>query len=106
MFSLKRCGHLLSQLRKNARFVLQRLEVNQVLAHTEEIKIRNGRLLGLLSQVETHAGQTVEDIDALLSIMESKFKGLENLPYSQLMQVITAYRIRNRRKQSRSKKEQ
>ena len=99
---LERCGHLLSQLRKNARFALQRLDVDEALAHTEEIKIQNGGLLGLQFQVEEHANQTVEDIDALISVAEGKYQSFEKLPYSQLMQVITAYQIRKRRNKTRS----
>lgn len=104
-YGRERCSQLISLLRENARFALQRLDVNEALAHTEDIKIQNGGLLGLQSHVKNHADQTVEDIDALISITEDKFKSLENLPYSQLMQVITSYRIRNRRKQPRPKKQ-
>ncbi len=104
VYGLQRCSQLLSHLRKNARFVLQRLDVNDALAHAEEIKIQNGGLLGLQSQVENQADKTVKDIDNLITMAEDKFKHLENLPYSQLMQVITAYQIRNRRNQSQPKK--
>ncbi len=102
-YGLQRCSQLLSHLRKNARFVLQCLDVNEALAHAEEIKIQNGGLLGLQLQVENHAENIVKDIDNLITMAENKFKHLENLPYSQLMQVITAYQIRNRRNQSQPK---
>ena len=105
VYGRERCSQLISMLRKNARFALQRLNLNEALAHAGEIKIQNGGLLGLQSHVKNHTDQTVEDIDALISITEDKYKSLENLPYSQLMQIITSYQIRNRRKQSRPKKQ-
>lgn len=96
---LQRCSRLISLLRENARFTLRRLNVKD-LAHAQEIKVQNGGLLGLQSQLESRAVvKIVEDINATVTAAEGKFAGLENLPYSQLMQVIGGYRIRNRRNQ-------
>ncbi len=102
---LERCNHLLTELRKKARFALQRLEVSQTLAHTEEIKIQNGGMLGLQVQVEKNDVPTVKDIDALIDKAERQFDGIDEFPYSQLMQEIMAYRIRNRRHKPRTRKE-
>ena len=94
---LQRCSRLISLLRENARFTLRRLDV-EVLGHAQEIKVQNGGLLGLQSQLESCAVvKIVEDINATVTAAEGKFAGLENLPYSQLMQVIGGYRMRNRR---------
>lgn len=98
---LQRCSQLILLLRKNARFALQRLDIGQTLAHTQEIKIQNGGLLGLQSQVESSAAETVADIDTLIAMAEDRFAGLEKFPYSQLMRVVASYQVRNRRNRTR-----
>ena len=92
--SLNRCALLLTHLHSNARFVLQRLEVTE-LGHTQEIKIQNGGLLGL--QKEFCSEEKVENIDAVITSAENKFNSIEEFPYSKIMQVISAYRIRSKR---------
>jgi len=67
---LSRCDNFLSQLHNNARFALQRLELNQ-LGHAQEIKIQNGGLLGL--QREFNDNEKVEDIQAVITVAEKKF---------------------------------
>jgi hypothetical protein len=93
---LDRCHQLLKHLHKNARFVLQRLEVNE-LGHAQEIKIQNGGLLGLQSQLSDDISEKVEDINAVITHAESLYKRIEDFPYSKIMQVISAYRTRPKR---------
>lgn len=93
---LQCCSQLISMLRKNARFALRCLDVDQALGHAQEIKVQNGGLLGLRSQVECRPVEVVEDIDTLVTMAKNRFGGLENLPYSQLMRRITSYQIRRR----------
>lgn len=100
---LERCNHLLTKLRKNARFVLQRIDVNQTLGHAEEIKVQNGGLLGLQAVVDIATDSKVEDIDMMITMAEEKFNNLENFPYSQIMQIITTYNFRKHRKKSKPK---
>lgn len=92
--SLNRCALLLAHLHNNARFVLQRLEFNE-LGHAQEIKIQNGGLLGL--QKELNNEEKVENIDAVIVNAENKFNSIEEFPYSKIMQVISAYRFRPKR---------
>ena len=99
---LKRCSLLISQLRNNARFVFQRTELSQVLAHTEEIKIQIGGLLGLQTLVSSDSERNVEDIDKLITLAETKYKNMEHFPYSQLVKNISTYQLRVRRKKSRN----
>jgi len=94
--SLARCSQLISHLHNNARFALQRLDVNE-LGHAQEIKIQNGGLLGLQSQFISEENEKVGDIDALITDAEKVFKTIEDFPYSKIMQVISAYRIRPKR---------
>ena len=100
---LERCSTLISQLRNKAKFVFQRIEESQVLGHTEEIKIQNGGLLGLQSLLGSDSDKSVEDIDNLINSALVKFTSSDQLPYSQLMQSISNYQLRNKRKKSRKK---
>jgi len=95
--SLFRCSKIISHLHENARFALQRINVN-VLGHAQEIKIQNGGLLGLQKQLTDEEAEKVENINAVISEAEKKFSGIENFPYSKIVQVISGYRIRPKRK--------
>lgn len=93
---LARCDKLIALLHSNARFTLQRLDVEQ-LGHAQEIKIQNGGLLGLQSQLNIEAENSVADIDAMIVRAEKEYSSIENFPYSNIMQVISAYSIRPKR---------
>ena len=95
--ALRRCEKLIQHLHANARFVLQRLDVNR-LGHIQEIKIQNGGLLGLQAELKEEKLNNVADIDALLTTAEKKYKVMEDFPYSRMMQIISAYQIRAKRK--------
>jgi len=95
--ALQACKNLIQHLHSNARFALQRLNTEQ-LGHAQEIKIQNGGLLGLQAQLNDLKLNKVENINALLVDAEEKYKSIEEFPYSKIMQVISAYQIRNRRK--------
>lgn len=100
--SLARCNQLITHLHSNARFALQRLDVDN-LAHAQEIKIQNGGLLGLQSQLNIEAKDSVADIDAIIVSAEKKYRSIENFPYSNIMQVISAYSIRPKRVRQKDK---
>jgi len=98
--ALERCEKFIQFLHSNARFTLQRLDTDQ-LGHAQEIKIQNGGLLGLQAQLNDLALDKVEDIDAVLIDAAKKFNSIEDFPYSNIMQVVSAYQIRARRKTKR-----
>lgn len=100
--SLFRCGQVFAYLHDNARFTLQRIDV-QMLGHAQEIKIQNGGLLGLQKQLIDEEVEKVEDIDAVITEAEKKYIRVEDFPYSSIVQVISAYHIRPKR--TRIKKE-
>ncbi len=81
---------------------MQRLDVKE-LGHAQEIKIQNGGLLGLQGQLNSKTQDRVKNIDSVISDAEKIFQSIENFPYSKIMQVISAYRIRPKR--VRGKKE-
>ena len=94
--SLKRCEKLIECLHDSARFTLKRLDVDQ-LGHAQEIKIQNGGLLGIQSSLAKLHSEKVKDIDYLVSEAESKYGTIKDFPYSQIMRVISTYRIRPRK---------
>ena len=103
--NLDRCEQLISLIRKNSRFTLQRTDTSQTLAHTQEIKIQNGGLLGIQAQLNGHDQHVVEDVNELITQAEKKFSHMDNFPYTQIVQVISTYQIRKRRKSSKLRKE-
>ncbi|MEM7400434.1 MAG: hypothetical protein AAF304_00630 [Pseudomonadota bacterium] len=94
---LQRCEKLIKHLHENARFTLQRLDVDR-LGHAQEIKIQNGGLLGLQIQLTEHSSKNVEDVNAIVVKAQKKYKVIENFPFSKIVQVISAYQIRSKRK--------
>lgn len=103
--SLARCNQLIALLHSNARFALQRLDVDK-LGHAQEIKIQNGGLLGLQSQLDVEAKDHVDDINTIIITAEKEYADIENFPYSKIMQVVSAYSIRPKRvRRKNSKKE-
>ncbi|MGH1537910.1 MAG: hypothetical protein ACRBDX_07665 [Gammaproteobacteria bacterium] len=97
--SLNRCDVLLTCLHNNARFALQQIDVSE-LGHAQEIKIQNGGLLGLQREFQEHqqVQENVADIDAIITNAEKKFNAVEHFPFSNIMQVVSAYQIRPKRK--------
>ncbi len=105
--ALARCEELLERLHANARFTLQRLDVDQ-LGHAQEIKIQNGGLLGLYTNLTNTTQSNVNDIDSVVSAAENNYGSIKDFPYSKIMQVISAYHIRGKRmanNKARPKKE-
>ena len=100
--ALKRCTQLSNSLHTNARFVLKRINVEQ-LGHAQEIKIQNGGLIGLQAEVLNTDDQKVDDIDSVISDAEKQYGDVEKFPYSQIMQIISTYRIRARKSNRKNK---
>lgn len=94
--ALKRCEKLLRSLHENARFALQRLDINQ-LGHAQEIKIQNGGLIGLQKEMGNTKEEKVIDIDTVVENAENQYGSVEKFPYSQIMQVVSAYQIRTKK---------
>ena len=94
--ALGRCEELFQHLHTNARFALQRLDVDQ-LGHAQEIKIQNGGLLGLQTSLTNITQDKVNDIDSVISAAEKNYGDIKDFPYSKIMQVISAYQIRSKR---------
>lgn len=112
----KNCVNLLGLLRDNGRFLLQQTSIDGQLPHNAEIKIQNGGVRGLLSVVSKsantatmssqHAAQNTsssaplneDDIAGLVTAAVQQYQSLEQLPYSEIMQVVSAFRTRPKRR--------
>jgi hypothetical protein len=120
----KTCVNLLSLLRDKGRFLLQQTTIDGQLPHNAEIKIQNGGIHGLLSVVSTqesfenhpaqassantpdtfhtvnlnssHTHPSEQDIAALIATAVQQYESLEQLPYSDIMQVMSAFKTRRK----------
>jgi hypothetical protein len=96
----QRCTAVLSQIRDNARFALKLMEVGDVLPHNKELRVQVGGLRGLRDLVnEAESGQPlVADIHRTLQQALAKYGDIDDFPYQQLMQSITAFEGRHPRR--------
>lgn len=95
-----RCHQLLERLRHNAGFALHLKEIDGPLPHAKEIKVQVGGLIGLarLLQAEDATTKAITDIQTLMEDVEDKYRGLDFLPYSEIMKSIAAFQGRRRKK--------
>lgn len=92
----RQCVELMQTLRGKARFVLQQTNIEGQLPHNAEIKIQNGGIKGLV-KVLANPECDEQDISRLLALSIKKYCSLSALPYSDIMQEISAYQGRRRR---------
>ena len=101
----KACVSLLGLLRDNGRFLLQQTAIDGQLPHNAEIKIQNGGIQGLLSVLSDsrlehasidNASPSEQDIATLINLAVQQYKSLEQLPYSDIMQVMSAFKTRRK----------
>lgn len=93
----QRCTKILQALRNNACFVLQQKSIDGQLAHNSEIKIQNGGVKGIAKLLnDTNADD--QDIARLFELATRKYKTVEAFPFSEIMQEISAYQGRRKRK--------
>jgi len=93
----KTCTRILVSLRENARFVIQQKSIDGQLPHNAEIKIQNGSVKGLVKILQENSiadSLDEQDIHGVFQIALGNYKDIDGLPYSNLMQVISAYQVR------------
>jgi len=97
--ALKLCVELMEILREKSRFVLQQTNVSNQLPHNAEIKIQNGGIKGLIKLLaESECSE--QDIYTALQATIKKYHSLNQIPYSDIMQEISSYQGRRRRKKT------
>lgn len=105
------CAALCALLRQNSAFALKLTQVGAPLPHAKEMKLQCGGLQGVLRALahsavpepaadapEPDAGgrPSAADVRGLVEAAREKFGGLQNLPYSTIVQSVVAYQIRRR----------
>jgi hypothetical protein len=91
----EQCHELLDLLRQNSAFALKLTHITPPLPHGPEMRVQCGGLQGL--QMEVDATEEVIDISALVEAARLKFGGLEQLPYSKIIQSVVSCEIRKKR---------
>jgi len=98
----RRCSHLITLLRENARFALKITTFEDELPHAKEIKVQNGGLLGLQRILRSDLGKkNVADVAALTVLGESTYGSLEQLPYQEIVKSIVTFEGRPRPRSKR-----
>jgi len=97
------CQSLLGMLRKNAAFALKTASTHNALPHAKEIKAQCGGIIGiahvLAPQQELPTG--VEDIYQCIQDAIETFGSLEQLPYPEIVKIITHFEGRKKRTRPR-----
>lgn len=96
-----KCRDLLVKLRENSRFIFKMQQTADKLPHNMEIRVQAGGLGGILALFTAQQQDKIENIHALIQQAEAEFGGLEQLPYSRIVQAISSYQGRKSRKRSR-----
>lgn len=95
----RQCSEVLEQLRGAAAFALKLTHVSGPLPHAREIKVQCGGLLGLQETVSAATtGDSVPNIFALIIAARNEYGGLNRLPLQQIVQSVTRYQGRRKRR--------
>ena len=92
------CMELIGKLRVNARFAFRLAHIDGPLAHSSEMKIQNGGLLGV-QKVLSQQGQSqsrITDINRLVCTVIDRLTDFDGLPYDEIMQSVVNYQARRR----------
>lgn len=92
----ERCARLLPQMREKSLFALKLTHVEGPLPHGKEMKVQCGGLLGLHKALQVDTGERVEDVQALLDTALANHGSIEQLPFSEIVKTIVAYKLRQR----------
>lgn len=93
------CKALLGMLRENAAFALKTASTHNALPHAKEIKAQCGGIIGLahVLHAEEEPPSGVKDIYACLQEAIKTFGNLQQLPYPEIVKVITHFEGRKKR---------
>ncbi|MEN8212766.1 MAG: hypothetical protein ABFR19_00260 [Pseudomonadota bacterium] len=104
----RQCLQLLEVLRSQARFALRATssEQKKLLPHGKAIRIQVGGLRGLHVALNPDhpIPARIENVNALVSRAVERFGSLERLPFSLIMQQVSAYQPRIRARHKRGDK--
>lgn len=93
--SQSRCLQWLALLRQQARFAVRGNEERHLLPHGKAIRLQVGGMRGLGAILNADI-ETVDDINHALHQAEVEFDTLAEIPFSEVMREVVAYRVRKR----------
>ena len=97
--SQQRCRNFLQIMRRKSVFTLQLpAPESSPLPHAKEIKIQCGGAIGIQNLLQNSEGSSERDIDMLLDRALENYRGLEALPYDQIVRSVSGYEARKSRK--------
>ncbi len=88
----EQCEKLYGLLYDNSQFALKRIHPDAPLTHAQNMKIQCGGLRGL--QLVRDASEQVCDVAALVEAVQHTFGGLSELPFSTIIQSVSAFQAR------------
>lgn len=88
------CARLSGLLREKAAFALKLTSTQQILPHAMVMKIQCGGLDGLKAALDPQA--VAPDVRHLLQLAQEQYGDLANLPFSEIVQGIAAWKPRRR----------
>ncbi len=93
-----RCGEFLDLLRQHSRFILKTSDTCEALSHAQALRLQVGGIRGVAQVMTDHAPQSVttENIHALLNEATERYNALDQLPFSEIMQQVAAFKGRRR----------
>ncbi len=97
------CAKVLQQLREKSRFSLKLASVGQQLPHNQDIRVQAGGLTGLAKRYGEPSSSPfiTTNVRKLIETAITESGGIEQLPYSEIVQSVAEYRVRSRRKKRR-----
>ncbi len=91
----RRCARLFDNLKSESLTALGLQDDPLSLPHSILVKIQCGGLTGIARMLERRSG---DDVAAMLDAAELQFQGIDAVPVHQLVEEISAYRVKRRRK--------
>lgn len=88
------CSELRLAMREHFAFVLKLVHPDQPAPHGKELKAQCGGLRGLAHVLD--GGETVVDVQALVSVALRQAGSLDELPYAQIAPFVAEFNIRKR----------
>jgi hypothetical protein len=89
------CAALHHLLRHHSAFALKHIHEEDPLTHAQELKVQCGGVLGL--KLALHGPHEIADLPALVAAARAEYGSLDELPYSQIMQSVSAVKVRQHR---------
>ena len=93
----ERCTELFQNIKNVALPAFEVEDDLTTMPHSVLQKIQFGGLSGLQQLIAQQPTETIADIAGMLDTLQTKYSTLDTLPYSELVPIITEYKLKRRR---------